>query len=518
MFLRTGLISLALLLLSRLSGLARESAMAATLGVGALADAMVLMLTLPDLIVGIAISGAMSYVLLPYWAKLSKVESNHHQSIISCLFAIFGGMFAIAVWTGSSWVAHGLSPALKLSAPSTAGTAILGAVLALPLAYIGAAFSARLQHREDMLGMHASTLMVNGVLVIGFALLAFPWGVSISPIQVLSIMTWMLVAGMLARLTWQIHRLGGWKCAFDLKTKNTDFSFLSIVNGIFFSRFSHPTPRLGDWGAAVVVAGVPLLVYVTARSLASREGVGALTAFNFAWKLVELPQLLVAQLLAVLVLPALSRAVMHSKGALTQLFRRAFSLAWVLACASMVALVWGAALLAQALFGWGRMDAAALVQVVAWGTWGTMCLLPCAAASMWLALLASLGRLRRVALGWLVVSGAAAVVGYVWVHTGLAAMFWLNGVWMTLALCILWQHRIVLRHSVPWSELALPTGVAMLAGCLASYLLPLPWWQALLAGAASVCCVLLTAWHTSISFRQSIRPDAEECLPPAHHD
>lgn len=518
MFLRTGLISLALLFLSRLSGLTRETAMAATLGVGALADAMILMLTLPDLIVGIAVSGAMSYVLLPYWAKLPIVESNQHQSMISCLFAIFGGMFAIAVWTGSSWIAHGLSPTLKLSTPSVTGTAILGAVFALPLAYIGAVFSARLQHREDMLGMHASTLMLNGVLVIGFALLAFPCVVSMPPIQVLSIMAGVLVAGMLARLIWQIHRLGGWKCAFDLKTKIAGFSFLSIVNGIFFSRFSHPTPRLGDWGAGMVVAGVPLIVYLMARSLASREGVGALTTFNYAWRLVELPQLLVVQVLAVLALPALSRAVVHSETVWVNVFRRAFTLAWVLACAAMVALWWGAAFLAQALFGWGRMDATALAQVAEWGTWGALCLLPCAAVSMWLALLASLGRLHRVALAWLAAAGMAAVVGSAWVHTGLAAMVWLNAVWFILAFCVLWQHRVLLLRSMPWSELALPTGVAILAGGLANRLLPLLWWQALLAGAACVVCLLLVAWRTSTSFRQSVHPDAAESLPSAHSD
>lgn len=518
MFARASLLSLVLLLFSRLSGLARESALAAALGVGPLADAMVLMLTLPDVVVGMALSGAMSYVLLPYWSKLPGSESRLHQSRIGWLFALIGWILAGVLWEGATWWVSGLSPTLAQASPALADTAMHGAALALPWAFIAAVFSARLQHQADMVGLYASNLVVNGVLVMALFWLALPRQAAMPSIQVLTGMMGVLVVSMLARLAWQMYRLGGGMSAIRVKKKVADFLFQSSANGIFCHKFSQPTPRLVDWGAAMVVAGVPLAVYLVARSLASRESTGALTTFNYAWKLVELPQLLVVQVLAVLALPALSRAVVHSEVVWMNVFRRAFTLAWVLACAAMVALWWGAALLAQALFGWGRMDATALVQVAEWGTWGALCLLPCAAVSMWLALLASLGQLHRVALAWLAVAGLAAVLGSAWVHTGLAAMVWLNAVWMTLAVCVLWQHQPLLRRSVPWAELALPSGVAMLAGGLANRLLPLPWWQALLAGVACVVCLLLVAWHTSISFRQSVRPDAAESLPSAHRD
>ena len=59
MFLRAGLVSLALLLASRLLGLLRESVQAAALGAGAAADVAILMLTLPDLLTGILASGGL---------------------------------------------------------------------------------------------------------------------------------------------------------------------------------------------------------------------------------------------------------------------------------------------------------------------------------------------------------------------------------------------------------------------------------------------------------------------------
>lgn len=518
MFVRAGLLSLVLLVFSRVSGLARESALAAAFGVGPLADAVVLMLTLPDLLVGVALSGAMSYVLLPYWIRLPVQESAQHQVQVWWVFAMLGLLLAVVLWMGAPWWVSGLSPGLAQADHALADQAMLGAALAVPWAFMAAVLSARLQHRTDMIGLYAANLVVNAVLVGALCWLALPRQ---SPMPALDALGWMvgvLLASMFARLAWQAYRLAPGTLWVKLSKKRLVCGFFQSVKSIFKHRFSAPQPQLLDWFAAIVVTGVPLLVYLGARSFASRQGVGALTTFNYAWKLVELPQLLLVQVLAVLALPVLSRAVSQSPLVWEGVFRRIFTLAWFLACAAMVALWWGAALLAQALFGWGRMDAAALAQVTEWGTWGALCLLPCAAVSMWLALLASLGQLRRVAQAWMGVACVAALAGNAWVHTGLAAMIWLNAVWMTLALCVLWQHRALLRHSVPWSELALPTGVAMLAGGLANRLLPLPWGQALLTGAACVVCLLLVAWRTSISFRQSIRPDAADSLPLPHRD
>jgi len=69
MFLKAGALSLALLLASRLLGLARESAQAAAFGTSGLGDVAVLMLALPDWLAGLLASGALAYVLLPHWAN-----------------------------------------------------------------------------------------------------------------------------------------------------------------------------------------------------------------------------------------------------------------------------------------------------------------------------------------------------------------------------------------------------------------------------------------------------------------
>ena len=69
MFLKAGLLSLALLLASRVLGLLRESAQAAAFGASATGDVVVLMLMLPDWLASLVAGGALAYVLLPHWAR-----------------------------------------------------------------------------------------------------------------------------------------------------------------------------------------------------------------------------------------------------------------------------------------------------------------------------------------------------------------------------------------------------------------------------------------------------------------
>ena len=138
-----------------------------------------------------------------------------------------------------------------------------------------------------------------------------------------------------------------------------------------------PLPAPPVWLWAVAGAGLPLALPFAARSLASQAGEGALATFNYAWKLVELPLVLAIQLVASLAFPAIARRA-GAAAARRRPRRRArgFALAWALACAAAAALLVGAPALAQLLFGWGRMDAAALAQVARWGLAGAWGLLP----------------------------------------------------------------------------------------------------------------------------------------------
>ena len=100
MFLKAGALSLALLLASRLLGLARESAQAAAFGTSGLADVAVLMLTLPDWLAGLLASGALAYVLLPHWSTQAPQAQAAAQRDVARFLLLIGSALALAIWFG----------------------------------------------------------------------------------------------------------------------------------------------------------------------------------------------------------------------------------------------------------------------------------------------------------------------------------------------------------------------------------------------------------------------------------
>jgi putative peptidoglycan lipid II flippase len=104
---------------------------------------------------------------------------------------------------------------------------------------------------------------------------------------------------------------------------------------------------------------------------------------------------------ASLAFPAITRALAGATGDDAPV-RRAFALAWTLACAAAAGLLVAGPGLAQLLFGWGRMTPDALAQVARWGMAGAWGLLPQALTAVALTVLATPGadgagrhRLRR---------------------------------------------------------------------------------------------------------------------------
>ena len=97
MFLKAGALSLALLLASRLLGLVRESAQAAAFGTSGVADVVVLMLTLPDWLVGVMASGGLAYALLPAWAVQTRQQQDHTQRRVARVLLAAGVLLALAL-------------------------------------------------------------------------------------------------------------------------------------------------------------------------------------------------------------------------------------------------------------------------------------------------------------------------------------------------------------------------------------------------------------------------------------
>ncbi|TWO68946.1 hypothetical protein FN976_21370 [Caenimonas sedimenti] len=485
MFLRAGMVSLIFLLASRVLGLLRESGLAGAFGATAAGDLAVLMLSLPDWVAGVLASGALAYVLLPAWARHAPAQVAAAQRRVALRLLAAGLALAVAAVLLQGAVLRALVPGLPADLQAEGRQALFWNALAIPPALLAALWATRLQHEKDFAGLYGGNIAFNLVIVAALAgLAATAGGNATMAILGLGIA---LLAAMGARAAWQLLRLRRFRAA-------------AVSPPIP----SVPLPSFPLWAWAIASAGLPLALPFVARSLASHEGAGALATFNYAWKLVELPLLLAVQLVATLALGPIAQAWSTVPPApdAAAVVRRALALAWTLACASAAGIAVAAPALAQLLFGWGRMDEAALAHMAAWARIGSWGLLPQALTAVGLAVLAAQSRMRAAALAHAVALGLLLLGG---AHDGAGLMLWLNALSAGISLAVLAAAGRAVFTWLPWRALASAGGVLLLVhlAVSAAWLSGVP--AQLAAGAAAAAAVLLAAWAASPDVRMALR-------------
>jgi peptidoglycan biosynthesis protein MviN/MurJ (putative lipid II flippase) len=224
-------------------------------------------------------------------------------------------------------------------------------------------------------------------------------------------------------------------------------------------------PPISIWTWAILATGVPVAIPVLARSLVSVSGDGALATFNYAWRLVELPNQFAIQLVTTLAFPAMARA--HAEGRdFTVALRSALVLAWTLACASAVALHVGAQPLAQLLFGWGRMQPEHVAEVARWSAWGAWTLLPQALIAVMATVLATLNKMKSAAVAY------TLALMLLWLANGREpreVMMVMTLVLILVAAAMLLSARRETLRAVAWLEMAQPALLCVLMVWLARW-------------------------------------------------
>lgn len=499
MFLKAGLLSLALLLASRLLGLARESALAAVFGTTALADVAVLMVSLPDLLTGLFAAGALSYALLPHWAGLDAAQTARVQRGVARGLLLAGAAVLLAVALLAGPLAALLLPGLPDADAVQGRAALVWAAGALPAALLAALWSTRLQHERDFTGLYGANLVVNAVVIVAIAAVGLA---AVGPGAV----TWLgmgLLLASLARLAWLRWRLG--RIAPSVvpgAARDADRPVSAAVDGA--GPLAWPAPSVWLWAA--LAAGLPLALPFAARSIASLQGEGQLATFGYAWKLVELPQLLAIQLVATLALPAISRALASADVAgQAAAVRRAFALAFVLGVAAQAALMVGGPALADLLFGWGRMSPPAVRELGRWAAIGSWCLPPMALLAVGAAVLAARRRMAPLVLAW-----AAALLVLLWAAQaapdGRRLMALLALLIMAVAVVAVLACGALARGWLPWPALATATlawSPVLLWSAMGG--VPPAGGAGLIGGAVAAAAVLLLSLAGSDDLRAALR-------------
>lgn len=448
--LRAGLLSFVLLLASRVLGLLRESAQAAAFGSSGVADAAVLMLSLPDWITGLVAAGALSYVLLPLWARQGAAAQAQSARGVARVLLLIGAGLGGCLWLGRDAVVAALAPGLAGAAREAASAGLRYAALALPLALLAALWGTRAQHQRDFTGLYGANLVVNGVLVIALLLIATE-PEFMPAIDGIGCFLLVAMAARLGWLAWRRRRLG------DGAPARPSADRAAAQPGL---------PGLATWLWAALAAGLPLALPLAARSFASGAGEGALATFSYAWKLVELPLVLAVQLAAALSFPRIAAAyaptdasAVAPRATAQATVRAALALAWTLACMAAAGLLVGAPALGLALFGWGRMTAEALAPLAQWARIGAWSLLPQAVIAVALTALASQARLRAAAVVWTLGLGLSLLGGGLLPAAGAAQMGWLAAVYAAVALGLVAALGMDARHVLPLRLMGLTSAV-----------------------------------------------------------
>lgn len=434
MYLRAGVFSLGLLMASRLLGLLRESAQAAAFGATGLGDAVIVMFTLPDLLVGILFSGALGYVLLPEWARQTPAQQDASQKKVARVLLGTGLVLALLIWLLRDAVVCALAPGLRGEMAALGASSLGWSAAALPLALLGALWATRLQHERDFAGMYAGNLIINLMLVGALFLVpsAVPgWQI----VMGLGCVLWLAMAGRLGWLAWRLP-----KAARD--TVDADQPAASF-------------PGASIWLWAALSSGLLLLLPLMGRSMASQAGEGVLASFNYAWKLVELPLVLAIQLVAALAFPAIARTK-SGTGARERALQTAFLLAWTLACMSIAVVTTFSFPIAAVLFGWGRMNAAYLQVIADGGAVGIWSLLPQALMAVLLTVMATERRMHIAV--WAYAAGALALALTAWagLASGMRVMWALNTVLGSVAVMMMLIERRSLSRALPWGAMLAP--------------------------------------------------------------
>lgn len=435
MLMKAGMIVLAGVLLGRLLGFLREVQLAAAFGAGQVADAAIIALTLPDLLMNLFLGGALSYALIPELTGLSRENAWRLHVQTSLLAASVFGAVALATGIFSANVLQLFNQNLPSDIAIQAQQAISISAWLMPLIAMAGVTSAYLQANHRYAAGAASTAIYNGMLVACLSgMVLFDAGDS-----ALMILSLAMIAGGLLR------NLVLWRDA--AKSRPAEISDASRCNLI---RATLLKSYLFALAGGIALLLLPLL----ARMFAGQYGAGALAQFNYASKLIDLPLGVAITVISVVALPALSSAHAADTADSTaasrwqDLLMQSLRLSILLSLVIMLPCIYFASDLAHAAYDWGKMDAQALAGIESLLVTGFLLLLVQGALSVTSAALASAQ--NTAALAWSGVAGVLVFVSALSLRDGgltmlMAAMVLAHGA-VLAAQCV----SLGMRHGIGW--------------------------------------------------------------------
>lgn len=327
----------------RLAGFGREILLASSLGLSAEADIAIILLTVPDLLVNLLLSGGIGVALIPALKSTTadKAAALFLQAslVVGSIFAAIAVLFVLmpAAWL---WL---LAPGMLNPLRWLDGWMIYIVAAAIPLTALSGVSSAALNAKDHFFVAGCGTLIFNLSIIGGLVFAMVEGG---------RYLAWLcvgIICGAIVRWVSQLLALNTKRLTDEQGGAHGWLMDRHLLRGFF---------------AGLASASLLVLVPVILRAGASWLGEGELAAFNYAIKLVELPLGILITTLATVAFPRLSESYdRQDKGVFEALLNTSLQRSLVL---SIAVVLCGFPFIDAAifiLFGAGRVGGAGLLHI-----------------------------------------------------------------------------------------------------------------------------------------------------------
>lgn len=276
-----GLLALGLIA-GRLSGLLREIVLAAEFGVSAQADFAIVLLTLPDLLTNLLISGGLSAAFIPRARVIGVVAAGALFRTTAFCTVILFTLLAVLLSASPGTVLGGLAPGLAGKTFEAYRLPIVLVAISLPVTALSGATGAYLNARDRFFIVGMGTFIFNLAIIGG--LLASERA---APLVILGCA---ILAGGILRSGSQLVLLPPGALSGRPRLAMMDKDYVrAFVFGVLASTFALAPPAL-------------------VRAAASLIAPGFIAIFNYSQKIVELPIGILATSVSTIALTRLSQA------------------------------------------------------------------------------------------------------------------------------------------------------------------------------------------------------------------
>lgn len=318
----------------RITGFLRDVGIAAVYGAEKEADVAVLILTIPDLLIGILVGGGLSAAFIP---EFNKDGGKHRVPLFwqgSLVSLVMFSCVTLILTYFSVDIVRVLAPGLDHVQMQTSSGILFVALWVIPATVLAGMTTAYLNAQNRFVVTSLGTAILNIVIIAALIWIHF-YGKDMIALG------WAIVVGGAIRLMSQMLAM------------REAFSFRGCLNKYLlhfdlFKRYSH-----------VLLAGAVMVLFpVMARGVASMYDPGSIAIINYAWKLIQFPLGMGVGVIAVVLFPHMSRAFENNESdqESEKTIVLVFEVVLILCVCIMLPVIVFSRDFSEIAFNWGAMD------------------------------------------------------------------------------------------------------------------------------------------------------------------